>query len=526
MIGYGETELQNHIEEWFSRVHSIDLERLKIELFDHLKGEGPHLEFEHRILHKDGDWRWVLARGLAVRDEHGIAYRIAGSLSDITARKQAEERLTYNAMHDVLTGLPNRALLLDRLDHAIRRYKREPKTTFSLLFLDLDRFKIVNDSLGHTYGDKLLIAFSQLLQRLVRATDTVSRIGGDEFVVLLEDSCGLDESIRIADRILQSLETPIISDGQKFYTSASIGIVTSLPEHHTPEDVLRDVDIALYTAKAQGKARYAVFNATLREQAITYLELESDIHRALENQELKLYYQPIINLETGRLVGFEALLRWFHPRRGMVMPLEFIRLAEETGIIITIGQWVLNEACTQLHKWQQENSAAASLFISVNVSSKQLINSQLVMHIHDALEKSGLSPKDLRLEITETVFLSNPDMALAILTELSELGVRLYIDDFGIGYSALSYLQRLPVDTLKIDRTFISKINNQTSNSDLVASIIRLAADIGVSVIAEGVENQQQEDYLQNLKCGYAQGFHFSKPLPSQSAELWLDRAA
>jgi EAL domain-containing protein (putative c-di-GMP-specific phosphodiesterase class I) len=225
-------------------------------------------------------------------------------------------------------------------------------------------------------------------------------------------------------------------------------------------------------------------------------------------------------------VGFEALLRWFHPRRGMIMPLEFIRLAEETGIIISIGQWVLEEACTQLHKWQQEHPAASSLFVSVNVSSKQLINSQLVTHIHDALEKGGLSPKDLRLEITETVFLSNPDMALAILNELSELGVRLYVDDFGIGYSALSYLQRLPVDTLKIDRTFISKINNQTSNSDLVASIIRLAADLGVSVIAEGVENQQQQEYLHNLKCGFAQGFHFSKPLPSQSAELWLDRAA
>ena len=526
MIGYGETETKNHIDEWFSRVHSIDLERLKIELFDHLKGEGPHLEFEHRILHKDGDWRWMLARGLAVRDKQGIAYRIAGSLSDITARKQAEERLTYNAMHDVLTGLPNRALLFDRLGHAIRRLKREPKATFSVLFIDLDRFKIVNDSLGHTYGDKLLIAFSQLLKRLVRATDTVSRIGGDEFVVLLEDSCGLDESVRIAERILQSLETPIISDGQKYYTSASIGIVISLPEHHTPEDVLRDVDIALYTAKAQGKARYAIFNSALRELAITHLEVESDIHRALENQEFQLYYQPIINLETGRLVGFEALLRWLHPRRGMIMPLEFIRVAEETGVIITIGQWVLDEACAQLHNWQLKNPVAASLFISVNVSSKQLINSQLVTHIRSALMKSGLSPNDLRLEITETVFLSNPEMALSILNELNELGVRLYIDDFGIGYSALSYLQRLPVDTLKIDRTFISNINSQTSNSDLVASIIRLADDLGVSVIAEGVENQQQQEYLRNLKCGFAQGFHISHPLPSQSAELWLDQAA
>lgn len=524
MLGFSETEIDNRIDEWFSRVHLIDLERLKIEVFDHLKGDSPHLEFEHRMQQKDGNWRWMLARGLAVRDSQGVAYRIAGSLSDITARKQAEERLTFNAMHDSLTGLPNRALLFDRLEHAIRHFKRDPQTTFAVLFLDLDRFKVVNDSLGHIYGDKLLVAFSKLLQHLLRATDTVARIGGDEFVLLLEDSCGLDQAIQISNRILQSLEEPLISDGQKFYTSASIGVVISLPDHNTSEDVLRDADIALYAAKSQGKARYAVFNATLRQQAVTHLELESDIHRALENHEFKLYYQPIINLETGRLVGFEALLRWFHPRRGLIMPLEFIRMAEETGIIIAIGQWVLEEACRQLRIWQKKCPTESALFVSVNVSSKQLIHPQLGTHIRNALEQSGLSPQDLRLEITETVFLSNPDLALAILTELNELGVLLYIDDFGIGYSALSYLQRLPVDTLKIDRTFISGINSPTGNNELVASIVRLARDLGISVIAEGVETQYQQEYLRGLKCGYAQGYHIAQPMSGDSAETWLSR--
>jgi diguanylate cyclase (GGDEF)-like protein/PAS domain S-box-containing protein len=522
MLGFSEDEIGNQINEWFSRVHSTDLEHLKIELSDHLKGDSPHLEFEHRVLHKDGGWRWMLARGLAVRDTQGVAYRIAGSLSDITARKLAEERLTFNAMHDSLTGLPNRALLFDRLELAIRRFKRDPQATFALLFLDLDRFKVVNDSLGHIYGDKLLVAFSKLLQQLLRATDTVSRLGGDEFVLLLEDSCGLDDAIQIAERILKSLERPLASDGQKFYTSSSIGIVTSLPEHNTPEDVLRDADIALYSAKAQGKARYAVFNAALREQAVTHLELESDIHRALENNEFKLYYQPIIQLENGRLVGFEALLRWFHPRRGLILPYEFIRMAEETGIILSIGQWVLQEACRQLRIWQQKRIMEPRLFVSVNVSSKQLIQPHLVAQIRTALEQSSLAPQDLRLEITETVFLSNPDLALAVLTELNDLGVRLYIDDFGVGYSALSYLQRLPVDTLKIDRAFIHDINASGGSSDLVASIVRLARDLGISVIAEGVETQSQQDFLRNLKCGFAQGYLFAKPLPSENAEDWL----
>jgi diguanylate cyclase (GGDEF)-like protein/PAS domain S-box-containing protein len=524
MLGFSEDEIGNQINEWFSRVHSTDLEHLKIELSDHLKGDSPHLEFEHRVLHKDGGWRWMLARGLAVRDTQGVAYRIAGSLSDITARKLAEERLTFNAMHDSLTGLPNRALLFDRLELAIRRFKRDPQATFALLFLDLDRFKVVNDSLGHIYGDKLLVAFSKLLQQLLRATDTVSRLGGDEFVLLLEDSCGLDDAIQIAERILKSLERPLASDGQKFYTSSSIGIVTSLPEHNTPEDVLRDADIALYSAKAQGKARYAVFNAALREQAVTHLELESDIHRALENNEFKLYYQPIIQLENGRLVGFEALLRWFHPRRGLILPYEFIRMAEETGIILSIGQWVLQEACRQLRIWQQKRIMEPRLFVSVNVSSKQLIQPHLVAQIRTALEQSSLAPQDLRLEITETVFLSNPDLALAVLTELNDLGVRLYIDDFGVGYSALSYLQRLPVDTLKIDRAFIHDINASGGSSDLVASIVRLARDLGISVIAEGVETQSQQDFLRNLKCGFAQGYLFAKPLPSENAEDWLLR--
>jgi diguanylate cyclase (GGDEF)-like protein/PAS domain S-box-containing protein len=522
MLGFSEDEIGNQINEWFSRVHSTDLEHLKIELSDHLKGDSPHLEFEHRVLHKDGGWRWMLARGLAVRDTQGVAYRIAGSLSDITARKLAEERLTFNAMHDSLTGLPNRALLFDRLELAIRRFKRDPQATFALLFLDLDRFKVVNDSLGHIYGDKLLVAFSKLLLQLLRATDTVSRLGGDEFVLLLEDSCGLDDAIQIAERILKSLERPLASDGQKFYTSSSIGIVTSLPEHNTPEDVLRDADIALYSAKAQGKARYAVFNAALREQAVTHLELESDIHRALENNEFKLYYQPIIQLENGRLVGFEALLRWFHPRRGLILPYEFIRMAEETGIILSIGQWVLQEACRQLRIWQQKRIMEPRLFVSVNVSSKQLIQPHLVAQIRTALEQSSLAPQDLRLEITETVFLSNPDLALAVLTELNDLGVRLYIDDFGVGYSALSYLQRLPVDTLKIDRAFIHDINASGGSSDLVASIVRLARDLGISVIAEGVETQSQQDFLRNLKCGFAQGYLFAKPLPSENAEDWL----
>lgn len=444
---------------------------------------------------------------------------------DITEQRKVREQLSYQAFHDALTGLPNRLLFIDRLTQAIERLKRHPDTRFAVLFLDLDRFKLVNDSLGHPIGDQLLIAIAARLEGCLRTSDTIARLGGDEFAILLEDIQDVSDACRAAERILQELSVPFNLDSQQVFTTVSIGIVLGLSHHEQVEDLLRNADIAMYRAKALGKARYEVFDAIMHAQAKALLQLENDLRRAMDNCEFEVYYQPIISLISNKLIGFEALVRWRHPKRGLISPAEFIPIAEETGLILEIDLWVLQEACYQTQLWQQQfNNFNQPLTISVNLSSKHFTRSDLVEPILLVLEETGLNASSLKLEITETVIIDNPESATTILAQLKALGIGLSIDDFGTGYSSLSYLHRFPFDIMKIDRFFINRLDQENESLEIVRTIMMLAQNLGMVVIAEGVESSEQLAKLQELRCEYAQGYFFAPPLPQDVAETLIIR--
>lgn len=522
MLGYQESEIGNKPDEWFSRIHAEDLERVKAQIFLHFGGRSRHFESEHRVLHKDGDYRWMLSRGIAVRDADGKASRMAGSQTDITKRKQAEEQLLHDACHDMLTGLPNRALLIDRLGLAIERAKRLENHRFAVLFLDLDRFKVVNDSLGHMVGDDLLISLARRLETCLRAGDTFARLGGDEFVMLLEDIKDINDAVRVAERTHKALELPFDLNGQEVFTSTSIGIALSDTGYDRPEDTLRDADTAMYRAKSQGRSRHEVFDRIMYEQAVALLQVETDLRRAIDRHELRVHYQPIVFLATGKISGFEALVRWQHPERGLISPCDFIPIAEETSLIIPLGAWVLREACRQTRVWQKQFPTHPPLTISVNLSGKQFSQSDLVYQISQILQETDLQPNHLKLEITESVVMGNAESAIAMLFQLKALGVQLQIDDFGTGYSSLSYLHRFPTDTLKIDRSFVSRMSPNGEGSEIVRTIVTLAHNMGMSVTAEGVETLEQLTQLRTLQSEYGQGYFFSKPVNCDMAESLL----
>jgi diguanylate cyclase (GGDEF)-like protein/PAS domain S-box-containing protein len=529
ILGYDEDELSSAPAEWLDRVHPDDLHRLKSDLEAHLHELGEqsplfaaHFENEHRIRHRDGAYRWVLSRGIAIRDAAGHPYRMAGSLTDVTMRKNAEERLLHDALHDALTGLPNRALFLDRLGVALARTRRrrdDDRTDCSaVLFLDLDRFKHVNDSLGHVAGDRLLVAMARRLESILRPGDTVARLGGDEFAILVDIARASDTEV-VAERIHKEFSVPFNVDGHELLATVSIGIARVTASYVRPEDLLRDADIAMYQAKSEGRAGYRVFDSTMHTRAAAMLKLESDLSQALRKDELRLHYQPVMALASARVVGFEALLRWEHPERGLIMPADIIDVAEDTGLIVPIGIWVMEEACRQMAEWQADHEIARSMSMSINLSSKQLMQPDMVEVIVRVLGDSGLEPSCLRLELTESVLMDNADSAVAKLSQLRKLGVQVYIDDFGTGYSSLSYLQRLPVDTLKIDRTFISQLGLQAESVEIVSAIITLARNLGMSVAAEGVETAEQAEGLKALDCEYGQGYYFYRPLDGESVE-------
>jgi diguanylate cyclase (GGDEF)-like protein/PAS domain S-box-containing protein len=522
MLGYSEGEVGDSPEEWFRRVHQHDISGLLGAIDAHLLGGAAHLEHEHRMLRKNGVYAWVVARGLALRDPGRGPVRMAGSQTDISDRKEAEFRLREQATRDGLTDLPNRALFTELLTQAVEHTRHDPDHRFAILFLDLDRFKIVNDSLGHLVGDQFLIAIAHRIEHCLRPRDTVARLGGDEFAVLLDGVAGTDDPTAVAGRISTALTRPFEIHGHEVFTTVSIGITESAVGYAHGEDVLRDADLALYRAKAAGRARVQVFDAAMHAEAMAQLELETALRRAEHRGELLLHYQPIVALRDRRIAGFEALIRWQHPTRGLIPPGEFLPLAEEAGLMVSIGRWVLHEACRQMAAWLRARPRAGDLSVSVNVSAMQLLQSDFLDSVLGVLNETGLDAARLRLELTEGTLMRDADTASQVLRQLRAQGVRVLLDDFGTGYSSLGYLYRLPIDSLKIDRSFVAAVDTSRQNSDVLQAIEGLARALGIDLIAEGVETEQQFTALLALRCRLGQGFYLAHPTPAETVTAWL----
>lgn len=538
----------------------------RAEFLSEIEKHGSVSEFESQVYRADGVIIWVSENARAVRDAGGILLYYEGTVEDVTDRKITAEKLVHDALHDTLTDLPNRALFMERLSEAIDLSKRRRDFWFAVLFIDLDRFKVVNDSLGHLVGDRLLIAIAGRLKTCLRKGDTVARLGGDEFAILLQNIKHRDDATYIADRVQTELSEPFYLNEYQVFSSASIGIVCSgLPQqpsessennlagdrgdtndietglsafsadsafsnvqlqvlYDRPEELLRDADAAMYHAKASGKARHEVFDLSMHTRAVALLQLENDLRQALERQEFQLYYQPIICLTSGTISGFEALLRWYHPMRGVVSPADFMSVAEETKLIIPIGWWMMRSACRQMQQWQQQFPDNPHLTVSVNLSNQQFKQPDLIDRIREILQETQLNPRSLKLEITESVIMENAESAAAVLAELKSLEVQLYIDDFGTGYSSLSRLHTFPTDALKIDRDFVNRMTEDEGNEAIVQTILILAGHLGMNVIAEGIETIEQLNLLRSLQCEYGQGYFFSKPVDSQTATMLVAR--
>ena len=519
MLGYLEDECWSSPEQWFAQIHEKDVERVRAGIAAHCDGKTPEFVCEYRMRHNRGGYIWTLSRGIAVRDLDDKAIRIAGSQTDITEGK----------VLDPLTHLPNRLYFIDRLESAIETADQQSKL-FAVLFVDLDQFKLVNDNFGHAAGDELLIDVAGRLRAGIRSSarrkgareSVVARIGGDEFAIFLGHIQHDAEAATVAARLLERLGEPFYFEGRRLLVSASIGIALS-PTGTTPEELLNNADTAMYHAKSNGKARFEFFSEGLRKQAVTRFEIETDLRKAIDAQQLILHYQPIVSAIDHQIRGFEALVRWNHPDRGLIQPGEFIPIAEGSELIIQLGRWVLCEACRQMAQWQKSLTPDPALTISVNVSARQFSDSRLVEDVEFALAESGLSPESLTLEMTESSIMGNTEQTLATLDRLKAMKVRLEIDDFGTGYSSLNRLQRLPFDCLKIDRTFIRELGDGNSSLDVVKAIMQLAHSLRLEVIAEGVETKEQLSTLRGLDCDHIQGFLFSKPLDAATAE-WLYR--
>ena len=499
MLGLEREEVS--FDFWVDLAHPDDVERVHAHLVTHFKGESAHFEAELRMRHQAGHYRWMLARGVAERGEDGRAVRMAGSLTDITQR----------GVFDALTGLPNRLLLTERLEHALSKSHHKShgeEGRSAVLFMDLNRFKVINDSLGHRIGDLLLVEIAKRLQACVRSGDLVARLGGDEFVLLLEDvsSPGVDATL---GRIEAELSRAFELDSHTVYTGASIGVVATLQDYKDAEDVLEDADIAMYRAKELGQP-HLYFDREIYEQATARQRTETELREALRRGEFALVYQPILALKTNELVSVEALVRWQHPTRGSVSPAEFIPVAEESGLIVPLGGWVLREACRELAAAQLPESVN----VSVNLSSRQLVQPSIVDEVSAVLSETGLLAQRLKLEVTESAIIENQDLARAHLTALQRLGVQIVMDDFGTGYSSLSHIHSLPIQLLKIDRSFVSQMGEDETNLEIIRAILSLAQSLDLEVVAEGVETEAQRAALQDLQCTYAQGYLFAKPLP------------
>ncbi len=531
VLGYSAEELRatSSIEQ----VHPDDRPRV-LQAAENARLSGLGERVEYRARHKDGSWRTLESTACAIRNAKGETDKLVIVNRDITERKRAEEMLVHNAFHDGLTNLPNRALFLDRLQHALTLSKKHSNYKFAVLLIDVDEFKIINDSLGHAAGDELLIQIGQRLKRAVRRADTVSRprvsevpektpendtlarLGGDEFTILLDDIRDPIEAVRVAERVQGELTIPFVVNKQEIVVSASIGIASSTSPHTQAEDLVRDADIAMYRAKRSGKARCEVSDTAMHVNAVKRLRLETDLRKALDRGEFRVHYQPIVSLQTGKITGFEALTRWQRPE-GFLPPMEFIGVAEEIGLIIPMNQQLRREACQHLRSWQSEFPSSLPLTMSVNITPKEFVHPDLANEIRKCLTQTGIDPGCLQLEIIETIAMGDAEKSGCVLAQLKALGVRLSIDDFGTGYSSLSRLRRIPVDTLKIDRAFISHMHSDPESREIVRTIIMLAHNLGLKVVAEGSETEEHVNLLKQLNCEMAQGYFFSRPADDQA---------
>lgn len=518
-LGYTQSELLelsfaqiSYPEDW--EVHHNLEQRL-------IKGEETDFQIEKRFIAKDGRIVDTLLKVVVVQDADGKPLHFNNQIVDITERKSMEKQLLHDALHDALTGLPNRALFMDRLEQQLKKSQNQDNYLFAVLFLDLDRFKVVNDSVGHLVGDKLLIEIARRLETSIAPTDTVARLGGDEFTILIENIASKSQATLVAESIYQTLSFPFNIDGYELFTTVSIGIALSSVGYNKPEDILRDADLTMYSAKENGKARYEVFDNSLRDRALQRLELETDLRRALERREFEVYYQPITSLQLGVLSGFEALVRWNHPTKGLIQPGNFLPICEETGLILPLSNWLLKEACIATRKWQLKYPEHPAIRMSVNLSAQQFRESRLIEEVEKVLAETSLAGKYLKLEITESTLIDNLDAVTEIILHLREQNIQFSIDDFGTGYSSLSYLHRFPVDTIKIDRSFVSQMQ-VAENSAIVKAIVTLAHMLNMDVIAEGIETTTQLAQLRLLQCEYGQGFFFSKPLSCTEAEALI----
>ncbi|HYW69688.1 MAG TPA: EAL domain-containing protein [Pyrinomonadaceae bacterium] len=519
LVGYSESDLLKTPLRSLS--HPEDLEWLQEQLTNLLRGSIASVELEQRLLRRDREVICVALSATKIAEANKKSARLLVQVQDITDRKRVEERLIHEALHDDLTGLPNRALYMDHLRKAVARWKRRDHGAFAVLFLDLDGFKGINDTLGHLAGDQLLVEFTQRLTANVRPGDTFARLGGDEFSILLDDLNDLNDAIIAVKRLQRMLQEPFHLSGRELFVTSSIGVALSTPEYVDPDEILRHADAAMYRAKKLGKGRYEVFDQTTSKRLERQSQIETDLSRAVERAELFLEYQPIVALETGRIAGFEALLRWQHPTLGMISPPDFITVAEATGAIVPIGEWVLEEGCRQTREWQKTCPQSPPLYVSINLSVKQFTQPDLVEQVAIALHNGGLDPSSLRLEITETM-LMNAESAIRMLSELNALGVGISIDDFGTGYSSLSYLHRLPISNLKVDRSFVNSMSGNRESFEIVRTIITLAQSLHLTIVAEGIETNEQLEMLRELNCEYGQGHFFSKALTVEWAASLL----
>lgn len=521
ITGYGVDELLAMAPDELNHlIHPEDQALVQTYHADRLEGQTLPPRYEYRCVRKDQEIRWIEVTIAAIHCYGKPA--LQATYVDITERKSVEQQLRQRVLHDDLTGLPNRTLFMEFLEHAIKRAKRDADHQFALLFLDLNNFKVINDSLGHLAGDQMLITIAGRLKTRVRASDTVARFGGDEFVILLEDFNTVLEVIVLTHRIQRDIALPIYLNNHEVLPSASIGIALGASDYDHPADILRDADTAMYSARSLGPGRYAVFDATMHTQVMQRLNIEGALRRAIEHGELCLYYQPIVSLSTGKLIGFEALVRWQHPQRGLLSPSEFIPIAEETGLIIPLNWWVIRAACTQIRVWQEKFPAFQDITVSINLSAQAFMHHSVVDQIGQVLQEIELDPARLKIEITESTMMDHAETTIATLKRLCDLGLNLCIDDFGTGFSSLRYLHRFPITILKIDRSFIGNMHVDAESTAIIQSIITLSHTLGKKVIAEGIETPEQLRYLLNSRCEYGQGFLFSRPVNISTAEMLM----